>query len=133
MQLSFYKERKRTRERCIILKRTQKNARTLRSFEKNACPTLVCTTQCRQSSQATGSVVPSEHFNKVLRQLCTVSLCVMCCVAYCAMFCTVSCCVLCCVMLCTVACFVLCHVVYCGELFTVSCFVLCHVVYCGEL
>ena len=29
----------RTRERCVLLKRMQKNARMLRSFEKNACPT----------------------------------------------------------------------------------------------
>ena len=28
------------RERFILLKRTQKDARTLRSFEKNVCPTL---------------------------------------------------------------------------------------------
>ena len=40
MQLSFYKEHKRTREHFVLLKRTQKNVRTLRSFEKNGCPTL---------------------------------------------------------------------------------------------
>ena len=40
MFCSFYKERKRTRERFVLLKRTQENARTLRSFEKNGCPTL---------------------------------------------------------------------------------------------
>ena len=39
-QRSFYKERKRTQERFVLLKRTQKNARKLRSFEKNGCPTL---------------------------------------------------------------------------------------------
>ena len=39
-QRSFYKECKRTRECCVLLKRMQKNARTLRFFEKNACPTL---------------------------------------------------------------------------------------------
>ena len=37
-QRSFYKERKRRRERFVLLKRTQKNARTLSSFEKNGCP-----------------------------------------------------------------------------------------------
>ena len=51
----FYKERKRTqrtpcsfiknvkerRECFVLLKRTQKNARMLRSFEKNGCPTLL--------------------------------------------------------------------------------------------
>ena len=40
MQCSFYKKRKRTRERFVLLKRMQKNARTLRSFEKNGCPIL---------------------------------------------------------------------------------------------
>ena len=39
-QRSFYKENKRRRERFVLLKRTQKNARTLSSFEKNGCPTL---------------------------------------------------------------------------------------------
>ena len=41
MQCSFYKECKRRQKRCVLLKRMQKKARTLRSFEKNACPTLV--------------------------------------------------------------------------------------------
>ena len=41
MQSSFYKECKRTWERFVLLKRMEKNARTLRSFEKNGCPTLV--------------------------------------------------------------------------------------------
>ena len=36
----FYKERKRMRELFVLLKRKQKKARTLRSFEKNGCPTL---------------------------------------------------------------------------------------------
>ena len=36
----FYKERKRMRERFVLLKRMQKNARTLRSFEKNVWPAL---------------------------------------------------------------------------------------------
>ena len=36
MQRSFYKERKKTRERFVLLKIMQKNARMLRSFEKNA-------------------------------------------------------------------------------------------------
>ena len=40
MQHSFYKECKRMRERYVLLKRTQKNARMLHSFEKNRCPTL---------------------------------------------------------------------------------------------
>ena len=39
-QRSFYKEHKRRRERCVLFKRMQKNARMLRSFEKNVCPTL---------------------------------------------------------------------------------------------
>ena len=40
VQRSFYKERKRMRERFFLLKRTLKNARTLHSFEKNVFPTL---------------------------------------------------------------------------------------------
>ena len=32
---------KEPKEHRILLKRTEKNARTLRSFEKNGCPTLV--------------------------------------------------------------------------------------------
>ena len=40
---SFYKERKRTQERFVLLKKTQKNARMSCSFEKNVCPTLICT------------------------------------------------------------------------------------------
>ena len=36
-----HKERKRTQDCFVLLKRMQKNARTLRSFEKNRCPTLI--------------------------------------------------------------------------------------------
>ena len=37
---SFIKNVKERKERHILLKRTQKITRTLRSFEKNVCPTL---------------------------------------------------------------------------------------------
>ena len=36
----FIKNAKECKERRVLLQRMQKNARMLRSFEKNACPTL---------------------------------------------------------------------------------------------
>ena len=55
-QHSFYKERKRTQEHCILQKRTQKNTRTLRSFENNSCPTLIVSPLAHYP--------PCQHTNK---------------------------------------------------------------------
>ena len=48
------------REQCVLLKRTQKNARTLRSFEKNVCPTLVTGVNIFYGVQLWGVLVDSD-------------------------------------------------------------------------
>jgi hypothetical protein len=41
MKRSFVLNVNERRERIVLLKRTEKNVRTKRSFEKNGCPTLL--------------------------------------------------------------------------------------------
>ena len=73
-QCSFYKERKRMQEHFVLLKRTQKNATTLRSFEKNGCPTLPTsqiTTIQHMHKQRTLSILARSSWTSATHVDCT--------------------------------------------------------------